>query len=330
MQPPRPLNPAGELRRVGVELEFAGLDVSATVEAVRAEFGGRREDLTEYECRLVDTELGDFVVEYDSALLKQLARREAAGSPDPSWLETLRGLPRSLAAAIGELVVPVEVVSPPLPFDVLPRMDALCARLREAGAKGTTESIAYAFGLHLNPELPDLRVATLVRYTQAFLAAYDWLVQAEDVSWSRSVTPYVDGFPAEYVQHVLRPDYAPDLRGFLDDYLRWNPSRNRALDLLPLLAHLDAERVRAAVDDERVKARPTFHYRLPNCAIDEPGWGVSSAWRRWLRIEALAEDERRLRGLADACLAHLDKALPPLHDWSAEWSRWMDDDRSSA
>ncbi|OBX33760.1 putative amidoligase enzyme [Halomonas elongata] len=40
---------------------------------------------------------------------------------------------------------------------------------------------------------------------------------------------------------MLDPDYQPDLRTLIDDYLEYNPTRNRELDLLPLFAYLDPE-----------------------------------------------------------------------------------------
>ncbi len=64
--------------------------------------------------------------------------------------------------------------------------------------------------------------------------------------------------------------------------------------MLPLIAHLDEDRVRRAVDDPRIKSRPTLHYRLPNCDIDNPDWNLDSSWRLWLEVEKLANDPQRL------------------------------------
>ena len=38
---------------------------------------------------------------------------------------------------------------------------------------------------------------------------------------------------------MLDAGYGPDLGALIDDYLAANPTRNRALDLLPLFAELD-------------------------------------------------------------------------------------------
>jgi hypothetical protein len=73
-------------------------------------------------------------------------------------------------------------------------------------------------------------------------------------------------------------------------------------------------------DPHLVKPRPTFHYRLPDCRIDEPGWRPSVDWNRWVAVERLAEDPERLGELAADRLAE----VPPLHrriqQWFEEWS----------
>ena len=43
-----------------------------------------------------------------------------------------------------------------------------------------------------------------------------------------------------------------------------------------------------------MSARPTFHYRLPNCRVDEPDWRIAHEWNAWVTVEALAADEDAL------------------------------------
>jgi hypothetical protein len=143
------------------------------------------------------------------------------------------------------------------------------------------EMLRNAFGLQLNPEVPDTDAGTLRRYLQAFLCLADRL----------QARPRVD------------------------------PTRNRALDLLPLFLHLDPGRVRAAVDNPRAKPRPALHYRLPNCEVDHSGWGLGPAWRGWLQVEHLAADPVRL-GAAYA--RFLDRPLGGLFgNWAEEIEPWL-------
>lgn len=121
------------------------------------------------------------------------------------------------------------------------------------------------------------------------------------------------------MQHILQPGYRPDIARLIDDYLRLTPTRNRPLDLLPLFAHIDEDRVMSApVETRLVNPRPAFHYRLPDCRIDDPGWSLALAWDHWVAIERLAADSVRLdrqrkRRLHDAS---------PFRRWlSALWRR---------
>jgi len=54
----------------------------------------------------------------------------------------------------------------------------------------------------------------------------------------------------------------------------------------------------APVERELIKPRPTWHYRLPNCLIDDPDWSLRDPWHEWVRIETLAADQDALQAAA--------------------------------
>jgi len=307
-------------RRVGVELEFGGLDLERATAAVVRALGGRAEADGDYRRRVRATRLGDFQVELDFELLHDLnARRHDRGEPD-----ALADFSEDLLATASGPLVPVEVVSPPLPAARLGELAPLTAALRAAGAVGTRGSWLWAFGLHLNPELAGVDAGSVRDHLRAYLCLHDWLVAEEEVDWSRRLVPYIKPFSRDYARLVLAPGYAPDMARLIDDYLAHNPDRNRSLDLLPLFAWLDRERVLAAVDDPRIKARPTWHYRLPNCEIDRPGWSILPAWKRWLQVESVAADRRRLETIRRAYLRRLDHPIEALgRRWPEQVSRWL-------
>ena len=320
--PVRPNSQRRKIRRMGVEIEFAGMDLQAIAKLTQKVFGGELETISEYETFVRDAKLGDFRgdfgVELDFSYLKKLGRERNAEVGD------LENLAEGALALIAKRLVPCEVVSPPIPMNEVWRMDTLIKALRMAGAKGTRQAPLYAFGLHLNPELPDLKASTIVAHLQAFLGLFDWLLARCEVDLSRRVTPYIDPFGKDYLKLVLNPDYSPDMDQLIDDYLEHNPTRNRALDMLPLFAHIDEERVRAKVDDDRVKSRPTFHYRLPNCQIDEPDWGLIRPWRDWLQIEALANDKKHLHQMCQGWQKHTGGITGGLlGDWARECTQWL-------
>ena len=291
---------------MGVELEFAGLDIDSAAKVVAEYSGASIQHETDYEKRIDASELGDWVVEVDFELLKSFGRKVQSDSDPTLGFETLDEIAEDLLARSSLPLVPLEVVSPPIPMDRLQEVNALIGALREAGALGTGESWTYAFGMHLNPELPGLDAGTITRYLQAFFCLYDWLIEHSALDLTRRLTPYIDPFPIDYVRTVVSADYCPDISGLIDDYLDANPTRNRVLDMLPLLSHLDGPRVAARVDDPRIKSRPTLHYRLPNCEIDHPGWDLSGDWSRWLQVEHLVSDSGRLGNLCQRYRKHLD------------------------
>lgn len=304
----------GALRRVGVELEFTNLSKASIVAAVQQQFGGECCDQSQFECRVTNTEVGDFKVELDARFLKEVAKQRALTEVKPS---TLNELSWDVISQVGEQLVPWEVVSPPIAVDRLPRLMALVTELRQRGAKGTRDSVLNAFGVHLNPELPSLSVETILHYFKAYLCLYDWIVEQEQIDFSRRLMPFISHFDRDYIQRVIDPTYQPSITVFIEDYLHYNPTRNRSLDLLPLCAHLNPRCVASAIDDVKIKARPTFHYRLPNCDIDNPFWNLHIPWQCWLQVEALAQAPARLQRYCRQYSEELERFTYPIED------RWL-------
>jgi hypothetical protein len=319
--PPVTQRADGGLRRVGVEIEFSGLTLDEAATLLADTFGGRLSSPGRYE-RVVATDAGAWQAELDFKLLKELGRRERDGA---ELMDAAGDFAENVLRTVAERIVPVEVVSPPLPLDRLSGVNDLIERLRAAGALGTGDELAYAFGLQLNPELPQTDADTIVRYLKAFLCVEDWLRTRAQVDLTRRLTFFADPFPKGYVRRVVDPDYWPSLGGLIDDYLAFNPTRNRALDLLPMFLELDPARVRAVVEDTRVKPRPTLHYRLPNSEIDTAGWNLSAAWGDWLVVERLATDPARLHALCADYAGFLAQPLERLvGDWTADTAQWLD------
>jgi hypothetical protein len=104
------------------------------------------------------------------------------------------------------------------------------------------------------------------------------------------------------VRRLAEADYRPFLAELIDDYLAANPTRNRDLDLLPLLLFLDEARVRAVLPNEKINGRPAFHYRLPDSRVSDPGWSIAPEWNRWVAVERLAADPERLEMVGRAYL----------------------------
>lgn len=304
----------GSPRRVGVEFELQGLEVEDIARIAAESLGREVERVSDAEYLVESADFGDFRIEIDYALLKRMARDQA---DEPEEVGNLDRLALDVLTDASMLVVPCEVVTPPLPMsDLSDVLEPLQQRLRTAGAKGTDRSFLYAFGVHLNIEPPAMEARDVLAMLKAFVCLYDWLVWREDVDLSRRATPYISRYPADYENLIVDPEYWPEWSKLIDDYLEHNPTRNRAMDMLPMFASVDEERVRSVVDDDRVKARPAFHYRLANCRIDVPDWSIAGPWRRWLEVESLASDGERLDTY---CRGLLDDRERVLHHFDSQW-----------
>jgi len=319
-QPPRPHNADGAARRVGVEIEFAAVSARAGAGIVRDLFGGRIREEDAHRFHVEDTEFGTFTSELDT----QYAHRPHHTSAEDEAADTLAGFRtemRRLFGDISSLVMPCEVVCPPIPHHRLDRLDALVAALTAAGAEGTRASPFYAFGVQLNPEIATDDAAWLRAMLRAYLVLSPWLRAVMGLDITRRAVSFADPFPKPYVALALAAGYAPDRPRLMADYLRHNPTRNRELDLLPLIAHFDAGLVARHLDDPRVKARPAFHYRLPDANIGQAHWSVCLEWNRWLVVERLAEDEALLSRMAGDFLAHSD--ILSARNWPVRCSEWL-------
>lgn len=318
--PDRRLNDQNEERKVGVEIELSGLGYAALVDQAAGLLGGTPELTSRYVTRLA-TDAGTFTIELDSDPIKDL---DLADEGLPQSIRDLGSHAMGVIDFAAEKVVPLEIVGPPLAFSRLDLIEHLVDELRELGAEGSREAIYFAFGLQLNPELPNLEPATIVRYLQAFAALYDWLKARHQIDISRKFTTYIEPWSSRYTDKLMADDYTPDIDTLMTDYLHYNPTRNKALDLLPLFAHLNPGLLAKYVDDPRIKSRPTLHYRLPDCDIDNPDWHFSTVWNDWVVLEQLAanpEDLATLRGLFRDARKFSFRNLT--HSWRETTEQWL-------
>jgi hypothetical protein len=291
-QPPRLENAEGRTRSVGVELEYAGLTAEQSALALAEALGGDVVQDDPHAFSVKGSDLGDISIELDSRYLhpeKYPSVFGGMGSKVASWL-----------GSATTYIIPCELVTAPVPIDRLHLVDRAVEVLRRAGGKGTQDGTLYAFGLHFNPEVPACDPGIIVAILKAFMLLNGWLRRQVVPDPTRTFLGFADPFPDEYVRKLVDSGYWPDLGTLIDDYLIANPTRNRDLDVLPLLTFLDEARVRAALPDEKIGPRPTFHYRLPDARVSDPGWSIAPDWNRWVAVERLAADRARLDGLGEA------------------------------
>ncbi|MXQ14265.1 hypothetical protein GR328_22980 [Microvirga makkahensis] len=276
----------GRPRRVGVEIEFLGLSARAAAEALAHDLGGSSLSEDPHAFRVHGTRLGDLLVETDLRYVHP-ARYPNLG---------LKLNPR-VAAWLGTLVepfIPRELITAPMPITRLRETDAVLTSLRAAGARGRGAVLWDSLGLHFNIDPPSLDATTVTAFLKAFLLLDDRLRRDIACGKPRLARAFPPDYPQAYKRRVLDPGYWPDVTDLAEDYLAANPTRRRALDLLPLLAHFDGGRVLSMLPHEKIGPRPVFHYRLPQAHLSDPAWSILPDWNRWLTVERLAADPQRL------------------------------------
>lgn len=301
----------GRDRNIGLEIEFGGIGPTHAGELLRQEFHGSVEIQTRFSVELAGTEFGKIVVELDTRFINAADEESEAG----------KAVREALVDAATP-IVPTEITVDPVSWRRVSDLDRIVAVLRKTRAAGTRGSIAHAFGVHLNVEAPRLDVDTLLAYLRAFILRADALREAIAPDATRKILPFIQQFPKDYAARVLDPDYAPDTEQFVRDYCAANPDKNRELDLLPILTWIDAESVADCLTGELPKARPAFHYRLPNTELDDPAWSISTEWQRWLAVETLvADSEQMARELDERSMDDGDAISRLVDNLRQYWSR---------
>ncbi|ABE58517.1 amidoligase enzyme [Chromohalobacter salexigens] len=330
LPPPHPTNAQGRQRRVGVEIEFAGIMPDTAARLVAECFGGDIVRQSPHRMSVEGTPWGKFTIELDSKYVHPDATVMQANGMTPGkapsagreWRVEFHQRSREWLGEMVAGLVPTEIVSPPIPWSELGEFDRLFDALRRYGAEGTDASVFYGFGLHLNPEVPDTGTASVLAHLQAYTILAAWLRDQIRVDLTREILPHTNPFPKAYALRILAPDYAPTRAQLISDYLRDNPTRNRELDMCPLFAHLAPESAHPLLHESLVKPRPTFHYRLPNAQLNAPGWGSVTEWNRWVTVERLAADAHSLHTQRQAYCAHHTQST--VSHWLDKLKRWVE------
>jgi len=312
-------NYEGEERKIGIEIEFYGLKPKETADLVAGVLGGdierKHEDLF-----VVHTSFGDFGIETDADLIKKLSEHSEENTRQNK--SDIDGLIVNALKVVSDEVLPTEIVSPPLYLKDIETIHRIQKELKQHGAQGTTESIRFAFAAQLNPEIESNEVTYLLNILKSYILLSDWLKDQIGMDITRKLTSFASDFPKKYQKKIFKETYRPSLEEFITDYLEYNPTRNRGLDMLPLFSFLNDDLLREYVKDSRVKSRPTFHYRLPNCQLGLRYWNVEVEWKRWLLVEKVAKSEKDLLGLSQCYLDFLNEKHNA--DWLLETKSFVE------
>ncbi len=309
-----PEKPGGDdtgIRHVGFEIEYAGLSPEDSAEMLKQLLGGERKKISHFCYEVSSSKYGKFRIEIDADFLLEEKYKKYLSSIgielDDLETESVDELLLELASS----VVPCEIVMPPIPVNELDIANKIIVNLRENKARGTKDSIFYAFGLHINVEVASMEPDYLLSIIRSFSLLYHWIVQHSEVDFARRLSPYIDPYPEEYLKLIMNLEYKPSIDQLIQDYLKLVKSRNFALDMLPVFATIDKELVLGhAKEPHLIKPRPAFHYRLANSLVDDEKWSIGHEWKYWLMIEKLASNMQQLNELVEAYKKKLSSFLP--------------------
>lgn len=316
-------------RKAGFELEFGNISARRTGRILRDRFGGEIKEINPFHLKLENSSLGNIKIERDADVLTSTKYRKFIHKIDPQFSHSQ--LLKEIEDGIDKLssfVIPCEIVTEPLLFEDFPKLDQIVEILNLNKVQGTQDSLLNAFGLHINPSVPDLTPDTVLSFIQSFILLEEWLIEFSDIDVTRRYfTNYIDPFPQDYCDIALNKDYTPDKHELIDDYMHHNPTRNRALDFLPILSEIDYKRVLSKLkpaEKNLVSSRPAFHYRLPNCKVGDLSWKISDEWNRWWYVEQIASNkDLRIQLLEKWHLNRSSFSLNAEKDWIEDVAEFL-------
>lgn len=284
--------PNADIRHYGLELEFTGLDLKTVAELVVHHFGGEISKRSAYIIDVKNTAWGDFRLECDSSFLKSRGYADWLSNVGVDLTKDEQERLDVAIAGKSDILVPNELVTPPLPQKALPDFYNFVDHWKQIYRNLVPIDLSLApLGLHINIETHSLESDWLLSVLRSFCLRYKSLKKEIAVDIKRSVAPYIASFPKGYTEWINREDYTPTMEVLIKDYFKWNPTRNRALDMAPLFGHINWELLEKVegLELHLVKPRPAFHYRLPNCHLHSPDWSVEQEVNRWLELEDFAK-----------------------------------------
>ena len=146
--------------------------------------------------------------------------------------------------------------------------------------------------------------ATATAFLKSFVLLNAWLRREVAPDATRNLLGFADPFPADYVRRLV-------VAGLLAGHRRPSsttispPTRPGTATSICCRSCIisTSERVRAVLPNEKINGRPTFHYRLPDARVSDPGWSIAPDWNRWVAVERLAADRERLDAVGAAYLS---------------------------
>lgn len=130
--PPVTRTEQGDERRNGIEIELNGLTLDRLAEVVSDQLQLKIKQSSRYERTLTGDDAGDWIVEVDFRLLKEMGQKERDNG---DIADDMAVFAEDTLSRLADHVVPLELVSPPLPMSRMTEVNKLVEVLREKAHK---------------------------------------------------------------------------------------------------------------------------------------------------------------------------------------------------
>jgi len=216
--------------RLGIEIEFKGLGAYDAAEKIRSILGGeirRKEERIKTSIRSYDSSghpvyneviLHEFEV-VDSSIGNVLLKPETNQIDDVSGSENLE---HSNHSATSNKNVVVELVTPPIRYPDVQKLDRALEEINKSGARGTDAETAVSTQVNLEMfegKRDKVHVPDILNILRAYLRPeHSEQIEAHlDVPDIRK--PYISEYSPGFMKKLLDPKYLPTERELYDDFV---------------------------------------------------------------------------------------------------------------
>lgn len=194
-------------KRVGLEVEFSGLEMDEVLEILQEELGGKLERVEEQDTF------------YYKLKKSRLTRTEEA---EKVWIH-FEGNETNPDEKIKDVskIKTIEVTTSPIHWEGVKIFDSAISRLKKAGAIGTTEDNAVSIQVNIEvatKDKPQFSVETLLSLLRNYYSEENFAMIEKEIPLPQVRKPYVGAYSEEMMKRILDPDYRPSLREFYNDF----------------------------------------------------------------------------------------------------------------
>ena len=108
-----------------------------------------------------------FEVEFDSRYVQKLARYTQSKKDQPISTSLRRAT--DISADMAKIIMPCEIICPPIAVDDIPKLERLVVELRALKGSGTSSGPLRAYGMHINPEPKSMDLDYIINVVRAFI-----------------------------------------------------------------------------------------------------------------------------------------------------------------